>query len=108
LVLSGGIDGDGFPLEHGGIGKAWTTIAWLPGGALLAAGGPFAPMGVVLLVVGSWTTGCMATFRICEILRIIPAPADSPWRWRMTLAVWLVWVPVPVSWTITIWFPAGP
>jgi hypothetical protein len=85
--------------RFGEIDYAWTNIAWLAGGLLLGAGGGLGIIGVFLMLAGSG----LAAFTAAECL--ITRPRFGPWAWRLwlSLGLWLVWVPAPVSATLTYW-----
>jgi hypothetical protein len=102
--LAGGVETDGRWTRYGGIEYAWTGLAWLPGGLLVAVGGPLAAVGVALMLAGSGAAGyslASAVGRLASGAR----PRFGRWAWRLwvPLALWLVWVPVPVRGTITYW-----
>jgi hypothetical protein len=100
--LAGGIRDYGRWTEYGGIDWAWTNLAWLPGGLLLAA---IPAAALALLATGSIAAG-LHTAATASELWSGRERRSAWWRWRLwtAAACWLVWVPVPVKMTLTYWY----
>jgi hypothetical protein len=103
--FAGGIETDGAFTRYGGIHYAWTNLAWLPGGLLMMADGPLAGIGAVLLLAGSGAAGYLAASLFRRFLSGSPARLGR-WGWRLwgPLVLWLVWVPLPATATLTYWY----
>jgi hypothetical protein len=102
--LAGGIQTYGRMTQYGGINWAWTNLAWLPGGLLLAAGDFLTGPGFVFMLAGSVLTGLTTAASLAGLLSW-RRPRFGRWAWRLwlTLGMWFVWVPVPVKATLTFW-----
>ncbi len=107
LVLfgwAGGIETEGRWTRYGGIESAYTSLAWLPGGLLVATGGPLAGIGTLLTFAGSGVAGYTLASAASRLV-FGPRPRVGRWGWRAwgPVALWLVWLPVPVKGTVTYW-----
>jgi hypothetical protein len=102
--LAGGIETDGRLTRYGGIEYAWTNLAWLPGGLLIAVGDSWATFGAFVLLAGSGVAGISAaTVFVGAVSRNRPRFGRGAWRVWVVVALWLVWVPVPAVGTVTYW-----
>src|SRR4051812_40820975 len=65
----GGIqDAGGGWTSYGGIDYAWTNLAWLPAGPMLAAGNGFTSLGVLLVLLGSGAAAYTASALLSSLL----------------------------------------
>jgi hypothetical protein len=112
FLLAGGIqDSGGGWTRYGGIDWAWTNLAWLPGGLLLAGAGSIIPevswlarSGFILVLLGSGVAA--------YAFAVLFAPrTDAQWcrsgrcGWKVWVALllWLAWIPVPVKMAWIYW-----
>ncbi len=83
--LAGGIETDGRLTHYGGIEYAWTNLAWLPGGLLLAAGDFLTGVGFLLLMAGSAITGLTTAASLASLLSR-RRPRFGRWAWQLVVA----------------------
>jgi hypothetical protein len=105
--LAGGIEEVGLMTRYGGIDYAWTNLAWLPGGLLLATGPVpgFGASGFLLAMAGSGLAGLAASAALVPLLSgARPRFGRRAWRLWALLGLWFGWVPVPVAATLTYWY----
>jgi hypothetical protein len=102
--LAGGIEAEGRWTRYGGIEYAWTNLAWLPGGFLIAVDEQLVGAGLLLMLAGSGAAGLM-TASVLSRLVVGVRPRFGRLRWRLwvVLALWVVWVPIPATGTVTYW-----
>jgi hypothetical protein len=108
LRLCGGVQEGPGVTTYVGMNYAWVNLVWAPGGLAmgLAGKGILWPQAIWLLGVGLVLAGSvMAAYSASSsVVRAVchrrPAFGRHRWRLWLMLAAWLVWIPVPLKYSI--------
>jgi hypothetical protein len=85
--------------SFGGIPTAWTSLAWLPGSAVMLLS---PALGLLLNLLSSFIAAASLSL---FIVGFWAGKSKRQWwsRWYAPFALWLIWLPVPAQLSMAYW-----